>query len=140
MPIASDAVGVHGLNEFVKNLKKLDNDLPKALRLSFNEISKVVVDDAEKRIPTVSGRARRSIKAKSTQKAARLSGGSKGVPYYGWLDFGGEGRVKGRPGKRPVKKEGRYLYAAYFKHRDEIPALMEQALLEIAEQAGVEID
>lgn len=140
MPVASDAIGIQGLDQFVRNLKQLDRELPKALRLSFNEISKVVVDDAEKRVPSVTGRARKSLKAKSTQKAARLSGGSKGVPYYGWLDFGGEGRVKGRPGKRPVKKEGRFLYASYFQHRDEIPALMEKALLEIATQAGVEVD
>lgn len=140
MPIASNAVGIDGLNEFIRNLKTLDNDLPKALRLSFNEISKLVVDDAARAIPTRSGAARKSIKARSTAKAARLAGGSKGVPYYGWLDFGGEGRVKGRPGPRPVKKQGRYLYAAYYKHRDEIPDLMAAALVEIAHKSGVEID
>ncbi len=140
MPVASNAIGIAGLDQFVRNLKQLDRDLPKALRLSFNEISKIVVDDAQRLVPSVTGRTRKSLKAKSTQKAARLSGGSNGVPWFGWLDFGGEGRIKGRPAYRPVKKEGRYLYAAYYKHRDEIPALMEQALLEIAQQAGVEID
>lgn len=138
MPTASNAVGIDGLNEFVRNLKTLDNDLPKALRLSFNEVTKVVVNDAAPRVPSKTGRARKSVKAKSTQKAARLSGGSKGVPYYGWLDFGGKGG-KGKANVRPFKKDGRYLYAAYYKHRDEIPALMERALLEIARQSGVEI-
>lgn len=140
MPIASNAVGIDGLNEFVRNLKTLDAELPKALRLSLNEISKIIVDTAAGNVPSRTGRTRKSVKARSTAKAARLSGGSKGVPWYGWLDFGGEGRVKGRPGKRPVKKEGRYLYAAYYKHRDEIPELMAAALVEIAHKSGVEID
>lgn len=138
MPVASNAIGIDGLDQFVKDLKSLDRDLPKALRLSFNEISKIVVDDAQRRVPSVTGAARKSIKAKSTQKAARLAGGAKGVPYYGWLDFGGKGKG-GRPGARPFKKDGRYLYAAYNAHRSEIPELMAQALVDIAQQSGVEI-
>ncbi|WP_307962044.1 hypothetical protein [Salinispora arenicola] len=69
-----------------------------------------------------------------------MRAGGKRVPYFAWLDFGGEGRVKGRPAKRPFKQEGRYLWAGYGTNRSEVQRITERALLDAARSAGVEVD
>lgn len=135
----TDAIKVEGLSEFVKNLKKLDTDLPKALRVAFNACADVVVQDARSNIPTKSGKAKASVKSRSTATASRIVGGSKRVPYYPWLDFGG--RVgKNRSVKRPFIKHGRYIYNSYFDNQPRYAELVEKALLDVARAAGVEVD
>lgn len=137
----ADAIKVEGLAEFTRNLKKLDTDLPKALRVAFNACADIVVQDARGGMPTKSGRAKASLKAKSTQTATRISLGGNRAPYAPWLDFGGRvGRNKSI--RRPFLKEGRYLYNAYFRHRDSgrIQDELTTALLEVARQAGVGVD
>lgn len=135
----TDPIKIDGLAEFTRNLKKLDTDLPKALRMAFNSAADVVVTDARPRIPSRSGKAKASVKARSTQTASRVVGGSRRVPYYPWLDFGGK-VGKGGSIRRPFLKEGRYIYNAYFKNRDRYAELVESALLDVARQAGIEAD
>lgn len=133
----ADAIRIEGLNEFVRGLKAIDNQLPKILRVAFNKSGETIITDARAGVPTRSGKARASVRAQSTQKAFRITGGSKRVPYYPWLDFGG---TAPRAGTRPFRKDGRYIYASYFKHRDELAVNLEAALLEAARSAGVEVD
>lgn len=133
----ADAIRITGLNEFVKNLKAIDKDLPKVLRVAFNTAGQTIVNEARAKVPTKTGRAKASVRAQSTQKAIRITGGSKRVPYYPWLDFGGTTPVGGH---RPFLPEGRYIYASYYRHRNELAGLLEAALLDAARSAGVEID
>ena len=137
--MSSEAIKIDGLSTFVKNLKKLDSDLPKALRVAFNAAADVVVQDARVGIPTKSGKAKASVKAKSTQTASRVVGGGNRAPYYPWLDFGG--RVGRRHSvKRPFITHGRYIYNAYFDNQAKYAELLEKALLEAVQSAGVEVD
>lgn len=135
----TDPIQIDGLAEFSRNLKKLDSDLPKALRMAFNGAADLVVNEARPRIPTKSGKAKASVKARSTATASRVVGGSKRVPYYPWLDFGGK-VGKGGSVRRPFLKDGRYIYKAYFDNRARYAALVEKALLDVARQAGIEVD
>lgn len=139
--MATEAIKVEGLAQFVKDLKKLDSDLPKAVRIAFNTAGDTVVDDARRRVPRRSGAAQRTLKAKSTRTQARVAGGARKAPYYPWLDFGGK---VGRNGSvsRPFKKQGRYLYKSYFRLRDsgEFQAVMNKALLDVVRQAGIEVE
>jgi hypothetical protein len=134
-----EPIKIDGLAQFSRNLRKLNGDLPKALRLALNEATDLVVNEAERRIPSRTGRARKSIKAKSTRTQSRIAGGSNRVPYFGWLDFGGR---RGRESKvsRVYRKEGRYLYAAYFDKQREFDAALTKGLLTVAQQAGIEVD
>jgi hypothetical protein len=136
----ADPIKIEGLNEFVRNLKTLDRDLPKAVRLAFNEASDLVVDDARPRVPRRSGRAQRSLRARSTQTRARVSGGGARAPHYPWLDFGGK---VGRGGsiRRPFLTEGRYIYRSYHELRDSgrFEDVMVKALLRVVESAGIEV-
>jgi hypothetical protein len=132
----TDAIKIEGLSQFTRNLKKLDSDLPKALRVAFNGAAALVVADAQRKIPTKSGKAKASVKARSTASASRVVGGSKRAPYYPWLDFGGNtGRAK-----RPFLKRGRYIYRSYHDNQAKYGELVEQALLDVARSAGVGID
>jgi len=135
-----EPVKIEGLKLFTKNLKKIDKDLPKMVRLALNQASDTVVDRAVPKVPVKSGRARRTLKAQSTRSAARVAAGSRKAPYYAWLDFGG--RVgKNKSVVRPFKKEGRYLYKAYFeaKRSGEFDTILDKALIEVAEAAGLKV-
>jgi hypothetical protein len=117
----------------------MDSDLPKALRLVLNEAVTTVIDWATPRIPRRTGRAAASVKARSSQRAARVAIGGKRAPYMPWLDFGGEGKAKGRPAARPFIKKGRYLYAGLDATHDEVTKIMERGLTELARRAGLEV-
>lgn len=137
----AEAIKITGLNEFVRNLKKLDADLPKMVRVAFNSAADVVVQAARPDIPSRTGAAAGSVRAQSTQTAARITGGGRRAPYYPWLDFGGKvGRHKSV--KRPFYKDGRYIYAAYFAKREagEFEQVMTEALLDVVRGAGFEVD
>lgn len=137
----ADPIRIEGLREFTRNLRQLDSDLPKALRVAFNQAADVVVQDAKPRVPRKTGKAQASIKARSTRAAVRVVAGGRTAPWYPWLDFGG--RVgKNRSIKRPFLKDGRYLYESYFglKKSGEFERVLTKALLDVAAQAGVVID
>ena len=129
-------VRITGLRDFQRGLKEMDSDLPKALRLGLNDAADIIVSDARPRIPRRSGRAKGSVKARSTQKAARVVGGGNRAPYYPWLDFGGQ--IPSGP-RRPFLKDGRYIYNAYFRNRGEFRELLEENLVKVAKQAGLEV-
>lgn len=132
-------IKITGLAEFNRNLRKLDKDLPKALRLALNEAGEIVVAWAKPQVPVQSGKAVGTVKARSTRTSARVTGGSAKVPYYPWLDFGGRvGRNKSV--KRPWQSAGRYIYPGYTSNVDKIHEALIDALLDVARQAGIEVD
>lgn len=135
----TQAIRIDGLAQFSRNLRKLDNDLPKALRVGLNEAADIIVGEAKQRVPKRSGRAAGSIRAQSTRTTVRVSAGGRRAKYYPWLDFGG--RVgRGRSVRRAFLKEGRYIYRAYFDNRDKFGAALQRSLLDVAAKAGVAVD
>lgn len=135
----AEAIRIDGLKQFRANLKAMDSALPKALRLAFNEAADIVVTDARGRVPARSGNARGSVKARSTQTYSRVVGGGNKAPYYPWLDFGG--RVgRNRSVRRPFIKDGRYIYDAYHRNRNRYVEVLQDALVQVAREAGIEVD
>lgn len=139
--MADDAIRVRGLHEFAKAVRKIDPELAKELRVVLNRATDTVVDRAVPKIPKRSGRAARSVKAKSTRTLARVAGGGSRVPYYPWLDFGGK-VGKGGSVTRQFRKRGRYIYLAYFRARDsgEFQDQMHDGLVDVIRRAGIELD
>lgn len=135
----AEKIQISGLREFQAALKQMDKDLPKQLRVALNEASGLVVDYAGAHMPHKTGRAAASLKARSTQRVARVGLGGRRAPYAPWLDFGGEGRIKGRPSKRPFIKDGRYVYQGLRVKRDEITEVLSKALTDLATGAGLEV-
>jgi hypothetical protein len=137
----TEPIKIDGLAQFTRDLKKLDSDLPKAVRVANNQAADLVVTTARPLVPRRTGKAAGSIRAQSTRTAVRVTEGGPRAPYMPWLDFGGKvGRQHAV--KRPFIKEGRYLYPAYRRKRDsgEFQEVMTAALLDVAARAGVEVD
>lgn len=135
----ADPIRIEGLREFQRALKRMNADLPKALRVAFNAAGDIVVQVARPDIPTKSGHAKTSVKARSTQTAVRVVGGGNKAPYYPWLDFGGKvGR--NRSVSRPFLADGRYIYNAYYTHRDDVQDATVRALTDAATAAGMSVD
>ena len=141
----SEFVGVEGLKEFKRDLKRIDADLPKELRKRLKAISEAVVVTVRASVPRMTGAAQASLKPRAGQDWAGISyprGGKqwRGVkaPYYPWLDFGGAvGRGKGIT--RPRIDGGRYLYPEVKAARPEIYASGLEALVGVAQDAGVTV-
>jgi hypothetical protein len=134
----SDRITIRGIKELQRALKRMDADLPKLLRVTFNEASALVINYAEARMPSVTGAARASLKARSSQREARVALGGRKAPYAPWLDFGGQGRVAGRPPARPFQREGRYVYAGLRAENDRITDMMDKALHDLITSSGLE--
>lgn len=135
----TEAIKIDGLTQFVRNLKKINSDLPKALRVGFNDAAQIIVDYAKPKVPVKSGKAAKSIKARSTSTAVRVSEGGNSAPHMPWLDFGGKvGRHKSVV--RPFYREGRFLYAGLNAKSDEIHTAINDALLDTVRAAGIEVD
>lgn len=139
----TEPIRVHGLRELSRDLKRLDADLPKALRVALNGAADLVVGRVRPQIPKRTGRAAGSLRAGSTRTAARVRAGGARARYYPWLDFGGARRGRGGGiARRPFLKDGRYIYEGYFrlKASGEFQTALESALLDVCRQAGVEVD
>lgn len=134
-----EKITVTGLREFQRALKDMDAALPKQLRLALNEAAGIVIDYAQPRFPRRTGAAAASLKARSSQREARVALGGRRAAYAPWLDFGGQGRVKGRPPHREFIKSGRYVYRGLEVKRPEIIERMSEGLSELARAAGLEV-
>lgn len=135
----AEAIRIEGLREFTRAVKKVDAELPKAVRLAANSAADIVVNAARPRVPRRSGRAASTIKARSTRTEARVSSGGARAPYMPWLDFGGRvGRKHATT--RPFLKRGRYVWAAFADNIPQVQAELEKSLTDVARQAGLEVD
>jgi hypothetical protein len=131
-------ISVVGLAQLNKGLRAIGTEAPKELRLALNEAANLLVAKVRPKIPAVSGAARASVKAASTRTSARVSVGGKKAAYFPWLDFGGQGRIKGRPAPRPFISEGRYVYPTLADIRPEIEAQLQKSLSAVIRNAGLE--
>lgn len=134
-----DPIKVVGLNQFRKGLRGMDRNLPKAVRVALNGVADVLIDATRPKIPRRTGAAAASLKAQSTQSAARVAVGGRSAPYYPWLDFGGRvGRRKSVV--RPFIKQGRYIFPTLAEQRENIQDAMLKAMAQLASDNGVEVD
>lgn len=130
---------VSGLGEFQTAVKRMQAGLPKAERDALGVIMGEVVDYARPRMPRKTGRAAASLKGKVSARSAYVTEGGPSAPWAPWLDFGGEGKRKGRPPKRPFLKEGRYVYKALSVKRADIDDILSEAVTTLATDAGLEV-
>lgn len=135
----AERIEVVGLREFRARLRALDRTAPRQLRVVQNKAAKIVVDHAVPRVPRRTGKAAGSIRAASTQSATRVAGGGARVPYYGWLDFGGTiNKHTANPTHREHIHKGRYIWAAFADHREEILRKLDDGLKQAARDAGLD--
>jgi hypothetical protein len=135
--IPTDPIKIEGLAKLNRSLRALSKDAPKQLRLVGNEAADVVVDDARPEVPSLSGKASRTVRAASTRTAAQVKAGGARAPYYPWLDFGGRVGVN-RSVKRQFIKGGRYIFPAYSDNRDVIGERLATGLTDLIRDSGLE--
>lgn len=132
-------VKVAGLAEFRRGLRGIDKGSGKQVRAALNQVAQVLVDEARPEIPSVTGAARSSLRAQSSQTTAKVAAGGPKAPYYAWLDFGGRvGRRKQT--KRAVISGGRYIYPTLEREREKINRVMLEAMTQLAAANGIEVD
>lgn len=137
MPLV-DPIPVEGLRDLARQLRAVDVNLPKALRLAANEAAEIVVVEARTGVPRKSGKAAKSIKARSTRTAARIVSGGNRAPYMPWLDYGGK-VGKNNTAVRPFEPDGRYVYPAFRSKREQVEQTYRAALARIIAEAGLEV-
>jgi hypothetical protein len=133
-------ISITGLAALQKGLRGIDAAAPKQLRLALNDGAQLLVDVTKPKIPEDTGAAARSLVARSTRTSARVAVGGKKAPYYPWLDFGGQGRVAGRPAPRDFYGEGRYVYPTLREIRPRIERRLQDALSAVIRDVGLQED
>ena len=129
-------IDLSGVREFQRQLKTMDAELPKQIRVTLNAAGEVVLRYAKPKVPTRSGAAASSLKLRSSQREARLGAGGRKAPYYPWLDFGGKVGPADSV-ERPFITEGRYIYPTIRERSREIEDTMAEGLVSLAAQAGL---
>jgi hypothetical protein len=135
-----EKIGVEGLAQLSRSLRRVDAEAAKQLRLVGNEAADVLIDDTRQVMPHRSGKAASSLQARSTRTSARVTAGGNKAPYYPWLDYGGEGRIRGRPAAREFIKTGRYLYPTLARDKQKITNLLQTGIVAVAQGAGLDVD
>jgi len=133
-------IEVQGLAQINRGLRAIDKDAPKQLRLALNSAADLLVKHVRPKIPEETGAARRSVVARSTRTSARVAVGGKKAPYFPYLDFGGQGRIKGRPPKREFIREGRYVYPTLREIRPQLEQQLQVAISAVVRDAGLDMD
>lgn len=134
-----EPIKITGLREFTRNIRKINGDLPKVLRLANNDGAQLIVDWAKPKMPKRTGAAARTVRVASTRTEARVREGSAKVPYVPWLDFGGKvGRA--RSVRRAFYSDGRYLWPGLVANRDAMTERLAERLMDICREAGVAVD
>lgn len=137
-----DPMKVNGL-DLVRAIGELDQATLTRLDKALGVIGKKVQKDARRAIPVLSGAAKGSVVFKVQARKVYVTAG-KGVPHYGWLDFGGttgkghkNGAYKGSI-KRQRRKAGRYVYPALGDAWPFIVDALHKVLADAAKDSGLE--
>ncbi len=133
------AIKISGLSEFVANLGKVDAAMQGMVKGVLDQVANEIIGIAKPKIPRRSGKARASLRPRSTPTDVRIQEGSKEAPYVPWLDFGGRVGRK-RSVRRPFLKDGRYVYKAYLDNKDQLAVTMQAALTKLVESSGIEVN
>lgn len=80
-------VQVTGAKELRSAMKRMGADLKDLTRVN-KAAAEVVADTARRRVPVLTGRLRKTLRAGATQRTGTVSAGSRLVPYAGPIHFG----------------------------------------------------
>lgn len=108
-----------GLRQAFNDMQRWAAQLGPAVELGTEQLARTIAAQTAAKVPRVSGTLAASVDVEEEPNGAGVSIGD-GVPYAGWIEFGGS---RGRP----LVPEGRYLYPtalaaepAFTKLADEI--------------------
>jgi phage gpG-like protein len=103
-------VNVNGVTELITGSKRLVKQIDDNARHRFLTVADHAAGIVSTKVPHKTGRLASSITIEPTNRSALLRMG-QGVPYAGWIEFGG---TRGRP----MVKQGRYVYPTALSTQD----------------------
>lgn len=127
-------IEVTGDKEFMAGLAKLADLTDHVVMDSETFAAKTVVDVARPNVPRLTGAAASSLRVLDYGDGAAATGGSSAVPYYGWLEFGGDAGIR-HTVHRPVVDKGRYLHPAFLQSFEKIEHKMDELLKDAVKDA-----
>ena len=143
--MASSTVHVEGIRELRTALRRTNPELLKELRTELKRAATPVANDARRRVNASiknrgrsTGRTRASIRVGVSGNKVYIAGGKSKVPYYGWLDFGGDLAPTGRRSNyqtRTKLKKGRFLYPAIDANMPLVLLAIDKALTDATRKA-----
>jgi hypothetical protein len=141
--VLNAGIKVEGLAAFRRDLKNIDPELQKTLRVDLLVIGQEIASEAAGKVPRgKTGKAAGSVRAGVSGNNAYVAGGKASVPYYGWLDFGSRTPKRGQPrstgpwaksGAGPQK--GRFIYPTIEQNKPKVEAGAAAAFDKAAEAA-----
>ena len=114
---AGPPVKVYGLDEFARGARKLAGNIDEAAGDDLQSVADMAANTVRATVPRRTGRMAGSV---SSGRRGRRAAVSYGVPYAGWIDYGG---TRGRP----YVRQGRYLYPTARAAADEAERASEDA-------------
>ena len=130
-------VTVRGIREVNSALKKISDETPKRLKAGLRDIAEHVVESIRTKVPFRTGKAKGSIKPRSSATGAKIAFGGTAAPYYPWLDFGGHvGRMKHTV--RDFIPDGRYVYPTIKEEGKYIRESVDDLLRHVIESADLD--
>lgn len=133
-----DPIRMKGLEAFRTGLRTMDADTAGMVADVTRRAGELVVADARRRVPVLTGKARASVDLTPKGTAVNISGGGPRVPYFPWLDYGGRVGRK-RSVKRPYRPDGRIIYPALSAQKDEVLRAMEKGLAELVKSGNLKV-
>lgn len=129
-------VDTQGLDAWLMAARRFEDALPDLMDDTEHEVAELVAGETRRRVPVLSGAARQSVRVLDYSGDATVVGGSSGVRYFGWLNYGGRtGRQYATV--RPKVRRGRYIYPAYEDSEPEIVSIMDDQLLKSLRAHGL---
>lgn len=136
-----------GVRELRSSLRKVAPALLPELRGEMKAAAEVVAKDARRRVrrsirnpDRSTGRAEKSLRVLAGGNRVYIAGGKQSVPYFGWLDFGGDLKPVGyrkNTQRRSTPHRGRYIYPAIGANIDEVVDGIEKAVDRATRRAGL---
>jgi len=108
-PARAISIDVKGLAELTRGMHSLVGSIDEASGDAFYDLAQIARAETAAKVPHRSGRLAASAAARRDAAGNTASVGiGDGVPYAGWIEFGG-GKDPQHAGRKYIKR-GRYLY------------------------------
>lgn len=114
----------------------LGADVQKDVNREIGLITGRMVSRIRGKVPSRSGRARASVKA----KGGKITAGGPGAAHFPWLEFGGSTKVPGagRRVRRDFVKTGRYIFPTISEGKAKDLEAVEGAIARVAKKHGLD--
>jgi hypothetical protein len=123
-------IEVVGLRALSRDLKKMSDEksgpIVDAMKKAGKAAAEPVAAATRSSLPSVSGRLAGNVRTSGTRTGAAVRMGSRGIPYAGWIEFGGSRGGRNSRGSRPFTAGGRYLFPAAEAHASDGARIYEE--------------